>query len=99
MKENAGKVAKRKGLNSVKHSITKMDIKTEMRTTLYLQNKIKFKLFMHHQYQDQVDHMKYFLCIAAFSNPETKTKRNRNKDHTMNIQMEKIFITNGSFVS
>ena len=55
--ENVGKVAKRKGVNSAKYSITKMDIKTEMRTTFYLQNKIKFKLFIHHQYQDQVDHI------------------------------------------
>ena len=57
MIENAGKVAKRKGINSTKYSITKMDIKTEMGTTFYLQNKTKFKLFIHHQYQDQVDHI------------------------------------------
>ena len=53
--KNEGKVVKRKGVNSTKYSITKMDIKTEMRIDLYLQNKIKFKLFTHHQYQDQVD--------------------------------------------
>ena len=52
-----GKVAKRKGVNSAKYSITKIDIKTDMRTDLYLQSKIKFKLFIHHQYQDQVDHI------------------------------------------
>ena len=36
MIESRGKVAKRKGMNSTKYSITKMDIKTEMRTTFYL---------------------------------------------------------------
>ena len=56
MIKNTGKVVKRMGVSSAKYSITKMDIKTEMRTDLYLQNKIKFKLFIHHQYQDQVDH-------------------------------------------
>ena len=56
-------------MNSAKYSITKMEIKTERRTDLYLQNKIKFKLFMHHQYQDQVDHIhEIFSCTAASSN-------------------------------
>ena len=44
-------------MNGAKYSITKMDFKAEMRTDLYLQNKIKFNLFIHHQYQDQVDHI------------------------------------------
>ena len=80
MIENAGKVAKRKGMNSVKYSITKMDIKTEMRTDLYLQNKIKFNLFIHHQYQDQVDHIhKIFslllrlVTLTAIVLPRQKT--------------------------
>ena len=52
-----GKVVKRKGVNGAKYLITKMDFKTEMRTELYLQNKSKFNLVIHHQYQDQVDHI------------------------------------------
>ena len=44
-------------MNSTKYSKMKMDFKTEMRTDLYLQNKIKFNLFIHYQYQDQVDHI------------------------------------------
>ena len=44
-------------MNSTKYSKTKMDFKTEMGADLYLQNKIKFNLFIHYQYQDQVDHI------------------------------------------
>ena len=31
--------------------------------------------------------------------PVVRAKRNRNKDLTMNIQMGKVFFTNGPFVS
>ena len=44
-------------MNNTKYSITKIDTKTEMRTDFNLQNKIKVNLFIHHQYQDQVDHI------------------------------------------
>ena len=41
-------------MSGAKYSITKMDFKTEMRTDLYLQNKIKRNLpDASHQYQDQ----------------------------------------------
>ena len=32
-------------MSGTKYSITKMDFKTEMKTDLYLQNKIKFNIF------------------------------------------------------
>ena len=44
-KKNAGKVVKRKGVGSAKYSKIKMDFKTNERTDLYLQNKIKRNLF------------------------------------------------------
>ena len=44
-------------MRGTKYSITKMDFETEMRTNFYLQNKIKFNLFMIHQYLDQADHI------------------------------------------